>query len=66
MSKKVMANIKCPHCNHKFDMELYCSIWGEYPENKELVLSNKINVAHCPKCHKETKLEFSLLYTNTP
>lgn len=66
MSKKVCANIKCPHCNHKFDMELYCSIWGEYPENKELVLSNKINVAYCPKCHKETKLEFSLLYTNTP
>ena len=66
MSKKVGAHITCPHCNHKFDMELYCSIWGEYKENKELVLSDKINVAHCPRCNKETKLEFSLLYTNTP
>ena len=66
MSKKLEANITCPHCGHTFKMELYRSIWGEYPENKELVLSDKINVAHCPKCNKDTKLEFSLLYTNTP
>lgn len=37
MSKKVVANIRCPYCNHKFDMELYCSILEECPENKELV-----------------------------
>lgn len=66
MSKKLEAKITCPHCNCIFDMELYRSIWGEYPENKELVLSDKINVAHCPNCHKDTKLAFSLLYTNTP
>ena len=66
MSKKLEANITCPHCGHVFKMELYRSIWGEYPENRELVLSDKINVAHCPHCHRDTKLQFSLLYTNTP
>ncbi len=66
MSKKVKASIKCPHCGCVFNTELYRSIWGEYPENKELVLSDAINVAHCPHCHKDSKLEFSLLYTNTP
>lgn len=66
MSKKLEANITCPHCGHVFKMELYRSIWGEYPKNRELVLSDKINVAHCPHCHRDTKLQFSLLYTNTP
>lgn len=66
MSQKLKANITCPYCGNIHKMELYRSIWGEFPENKELVLSDKINVAHCPYCHKDTKLIFSLLYTNTP
>ena len=64
MSKKIRAIITCPYCMHKFEMELYRSIWGEFPENRDLVLSDKINVAHCPKCNQSTKLDFSLLYTN--
>jgi len=66
MSQKLKATITCPYCGNSHEMELYRSIWGEYPENKEFVLSDKINVAHCPYCHKDTKLPFSLLYTNTP
>ena len=66
MSKVVPANITCPHCGKSFNMNLYRSIWGEDKKNRELVLSDKINVAHCPFCKTDTKLNFSLLYTNTP
>ncbi len=65
MSKKISANITCPHCGKSFNMDLYRSIWGEDKKNQELILSDQINVAHCPFCHKNTKLEFSLLYTNS-
>jgi hypothetical protein len=64
MSKRVQAQITCPSCSFKFDFTLYRSIWGEYPENKELVMSDKINVATCPSCKKTTKLNFPFIYTN--
>lgn len=64
MSKRLEAKITCPSCGNQFDFTLYRTIWGEYPENRELVMSNKINVATCPRCKKETKLEFPFMYTN--
>jgi len=64
MSKRLEAKINCPDCGKQFDYTLYRTIWGEYPENRELVMSNKINVATCPSCKKETKLEFPFMYTN--
>jgi hypothetical protein len=64
MSRRLEAKIICPACGHQFDFTLYRTIWGEYPENRELVMSNKINVATCPSCKKETKLEFPFMYTN--
>ena len=64
MSKRLEAKINCPACGHQFDFTLYRTIWGEYPENRELVMSNKINVATCPSCKKETKLEFPFMFTN--
>ncbi len=64
MSKRVDAKITCPSCDHQFDFSLYRSIWGEYPENRELVMSDKINVATCPSCRKSTKLTFPFIYTN--
>lgn len=66
MSKRVEARITCPKCNHQFDFNLYRSIWGEYPENRELVMSDEINVATCPSCGTSTKLSFPFLYTHTP
>jgi len=64
MSKKIDAKISCPACGYKFDFSLFRSIWGEYPENRELVMSDKINVATCPSCKHSTKLIFPFIYTN--
>jgi len=64
MSKRVEVKITCPSCYYQFDFTLYRSIWGEYPENRELVMSDKINVATCPSCKKYTKLDFPFIYTN--
>jgi len=64
MSKRIDAKITCPNCSHQFDFTLYRSIWGEYPENRELVMSDKINVATCPSCKKSTKLAYPFIYTN--
>jgi transcription elongation factor Elf1 len=65
MSKRVEAKISCPNCNHQFDFTLYRSIWGEYPENRELVMTDKINVASCPSCNVSTKVVYPFIYTNT-
>lgn len=64
MSKRIEAKITCPSCGNQFDYTLYRSIWGEYPENRELVMSDKINVATCPTCQRSTKLIFPFIYTN--
>lgn len=64
MSKRIEAKITCPNCSTQFDFTLYRSIWGEYPENRELVMSNKINVATCPSCKQSTKLLYPFIYTN--
>jgi len=66
MSQRIKAKITCPRCNHRFDFNLYRSIWGEYPENRKLVMSDEINVATCPSCGTSTKLPFPFLYTHTP
>lgn len=60
MSKRIEAKISCPGCVNQFDFTLYRTIWGEYPENRELVMSDKINVATCPNCKKATKLPYLL------
>ena len=64
MSKKVEAKITCPVCSHQFDFSLYRTIWGEYPENRDLVMGDKINVAICPSCNRSTKLVYPFMYTN--
>lgn len=64
MSKRLEAKINCPSCGNQFDFTLFRTIWGEYPENRELVMYNKINVATCPRCKTATKLEFPFMYTN--
>jgi hypothetical protein len=65
MSKRIDATITCPHCETQFQMSLYRTIWGEYPENRALVMDDSINVAHCKACGIDTKLVFPLMYTNT-
>ena len=65
MSKRLDAKINCPKCHHEYDFTVYRSIWGEIPENRDLVMSDKINVAKCPSCEHSVKLEVPLMYTNT-
>lgn len=64
MSKKIPAEIQCPSCHSKFNVELYRSIWIEDDENRELIFNDEINTVTCPSCKERTKLEFSLLCTN--
>jgi len=64
MSKLVNAVITCPKCHHQFDFTLFRTIWGEEPENRELVMSDKINIATCPSCNQSTKLPYAFMYTN--
>jgi len=64
MSKRLEATITCPKCSFQFNYTLYRTIWGEHDVNKELVLSDRINVATCPSCNASTKLEFPFLYVD--
>jgi hypothetical protein len=64
MSKRIEANITCPNCGNQFPFTLFRTIWGEYDENKELVLSDQINVAICPSCKSRTKIEYPFMYVD--
>ena len=64
MSKRIEANITCPNCGNQFPFTLFRTIWGEYEENKQLVLSDQINVATCPSCNSRTKIEYPFMYVD--
>ncbi len=64
MSKIIDVKIKCPNCGKVKKISLYRSIWGEYEENRNLVMNDEINIFKCPKCKQEIKVPFSLFYTN--
>lgn len=65
MSKRIEAKISCPGCGSQFNFTLYRTIWGEDPENRELVMSDKINVATCPNCKRAIKVPYPFMYTNS-
>lgn len=64
MSKRVPARITCPACEAHFNVELYRTLWVEYPENRRLVADNQLNLVTCPNCHASTRLEYPVLCTN--
>lgn len=65
MSKKIKVSIPCPHCHNSFEATLYRSIWGEYPENREIVFNDTINSPICPHCKNKVIIgNASLLYHN--
>jgi len=64
MSKKLEAVITCPVCLNKFPAILYRSIWIEYPENRDLIFNNLINLVECTSCKKNMMLPFAFLATN--
>ena len=67
MSQKYKATLLCPNCKNYFEATLYRSIWGEYPENREMVFNNTINSPICPHCNVRAKIgNATLLYHNAP
>ena len=64
MSLKISATLNCAKCGAKSTHELYRTIWGEVPENRQLVFSDKINRLTCPSCEKVAFAATSLMYTN--
>ncbi len=64
MSKKISAEIQCPSCRSKFNMELYRSIWIEDDKNRELIFNDEINTVTCLSCKERTKLKFPFLCTS--
>ena len=64
MSKKLEATITCPHCGREYPATLYRTIWGEYEENRSMVMEDKINVLTCPHCQFSFKAPFALMYVD--
>jgi DNA-directed RNA polymerase subunit M/transcription elongation factor TFIIS len=65
MSKKMKANITCSKCRNSQDFYLYRTLWIEVPENRDLVLSDKVNYFKCNSCGYEERLQFPFLCTNS-
>ena len=64
MSKKIGGEATCPRCGKAFQVDLYRSIWVEYPENMALILEDNINVIVCPYCNHRERINFPFLATN--
>ncbi|MBA4252086.1 MAG: hypothetical protein C0442_10260 [Chlorobiaceae bacterium] len=64
LSKLVRVRILCPTCKTNQDVELYRSLWIEYPSNRRLITDNQLNLVRCQKCHVTTRIEFPVLCTN--
>ena len=64
MSKTYEIQEKCPACNTPFKFTMFRTIWGELLENRELVMSDSVNVATCNACGLKITIVTSLFYTN--
>ena len=64
MSKRVDATITCPGCGRQYPVKLYRTIWGEYEENRDLVMNDQINVLECPHCGFSFKAPFAFMYVD--
>lgn len=64
MSKTVELEMDCPNCKAAFTAKLYRTIWVEYPENLDLIATDRINVVRCPACGLSERQPFPFLATN--
>lgn len=64
MSKQVEVTITCPNCKTNFKTTLYRTIWGEYPENRSLVMNDQINAVKCTGCQSVLKIPMPFMYTD--
>ena len=64
MSQKVKMIFECPSCKTEFSAEIFKTLWIEFPENRELVFKNSVNLVTCTGCGSPIKIETPLLCTN--
>jgi hypothetical protein len=65
MSKTYEIQEECPACKFPFEFTMFRTIWGELPENRELVMSDSVNVATCKACGLKITIVAPLFYTNS-
>jgi hypothetical protein len=64
MSQRISATFTCPLCGAESEAEIFRTIWGEVPGNRELVFSDRINKLTCPRCNRTSSAGASLMYTH--
>jgi hypothetical protein len=64
VSKKVEASVECRNCGHEQHVVLFRTIWAEEPENRSLILDDRVNLFRCNNCKHMERLEFPFLCTN--
>ena len=64
MSKKVELDMECPRCKSAFKAMLHRTICVEDPGNLDLIMTDSINVVHCPTCGLSERQPFPFLATN--
>jgi hypothetical protein len=57
------AELTCPDCGEKYSWQIYQTLnVSVNPEEKENLLSGKINFFHCPGCNFKAFIPIALLY----
>ncbi len=64
MSQRIQVTFTCAQCKTVSEEEIFRSIWGEKPGNRELVFTDKINRLTCKNCGRTVFVNRSLMYTN--
>jgi hypothetical protein len=64
MSKKIDIKITCSNCHINYTATVFRTIWGEHEENRNLVMSDKINIVSCPSCNHRFKVPIALMYVD--
>jgi hypothetical protein len=64
MSKRISITFTCPQCKKVTEEEIFRTIWGEKPDNRDLVFSDKVNRITCSGCGQVSFINTSLMYTN--
>lgn len=61
---KVDITVTCLVCNKRYQAQIFRTIWGEIPSNREIVFNDTINTVRCPHCDFAVTIPGSLLYVD--
>lgn len=66
MAMRSKVNFKCPKCGQTVEAEQWTAVNGDKnPQQKLKILEGSLFKAKCPKCGKETKIGYPMLYNDT-